>query len=139
MIKKCLVILISITIFSCSTDPETFIPHLEGYWEITEVKKDNKVVKEYTLNTTIDYFEVNDDLSGFRKKVAPNLEGKYIVTQHRSPFALKIEDKALNIYYDVSGVTFKETVKHASEEELVITNEQGFIYTYKPFKQISFE
>ena len=37
-------------------------------------------------------------MTGFRKKVAPSLNGTFTITQHESPFELKIEDQQLHIY-----------------------------------------
>jgi hypothetical protein len=116
-----------------------FIPHLEGYWEINQVKKDGKVVKTYNISTTVDYFKVNDDLTGFRKKVTPSLDGKFTVTDDESPFVLKVENNKLYIYYTVNNITFKESIEHATEEELVITNDEGFKYIYKPFESLNLE
>lgn len=134
--KKLTFILIALFITSCAHNPENYIQHLDGYWEIKQVKKDNKIIKEYTISTSVDFFKVNEDMTGFRKKVAPNLNGKFIVTQHESPFELKIEDNKLNIYYTVNNIDYKETVVSASEEELIITNEEQVIYIYKPYQQI---
>ena len=138
--RKCfLIFLIASSVFNCSNNPESYIEYIEGYWEITDVSKNNKSVKTYTINTSVDYFKVNDDLTGYRKKVAPSLDGKFTVTQHESPFSLKIENNELLIYYTVNNVTFKETIDWASENELIITNADGFKYTYKPFEQLIIE
>jgi len=136
MRKFVLIITVAFSLFSCSKNPESYIQHIEGYWEIADVSKNNKSVKSYTISTSIDYFKLNDDLTGFRKKVAPSLDGKFTVTQHESPFVLKIENNELLIYYTVNNITFKETIDSASENELVITNADGFEYTYKPFEKL---
>ena len=85
----------------------------------------------------VDYFIMTNTYQGFRKKVSPKLDGSYIVTQHDSPFTLKIENNKLNIYYSINNVTFKETIKFASKDALIISNADGFTYIYKPFTQIS--
>lgn len=139
MLKRVAVVFLVIILSSCGQNPEDYVQHLEGYWEIQQVKKDNKIIKAYKISTTVDYFQVNEDRTGFRKKVAPNLEGKFIVTQHESPFELKIEDNRLHIYYMVNNVEFKETVVKASEEELIITNQEQVLYIYKPYQKITIE
>lgn len=139
MLKRVAVIFLVIILSSCGQNPEDYIQHLEGYWEIQQVKKDNQIIKSYKISTTLDYFQVNEDRTGFRKKVAPNLEGKFIVTQHESPFELKIEDNRLHIYYMVNNVEFKETVVKASKEELIITNQEQVLYIYKPYQKITIE
>jgi hypothetical protein len=139
MKKLIFIFLIASNLFSCSENPETYIQYIEGYWEIKDVSKNNKSVKSYSISTSVDFFKVHDDLSGFRKKVAPTLDGKFIVTQHESPFILKVENNQLYINYTVNNVTFKETINYASATELIITNTEGFKYTYKPFESINFE
>jgi hypothetical protein len=139
MLKRVAVVFLIIILSSCGQNPEDYVQHLEGYWEIQQVKKDNQIIKEYKISTTVDYFEVNEDRTGFRKKVAPNLEGKFIVTQHESPFELKIEDNRLHIYNTVNNIEFKETIVKASEEELIITNQEQVLYIYKPYQKITIE
>ena len=139
MKRLLLILVVVLSVLTCSKNPEIFIPHLEGNWEINQVKKEGKVVKTYNISTTVDYFKVNDDLTGFRKKVTPSLDGKFTVTDDESPFVLKIENNKLYIYYTVNNITFKESIEHATEEELVITNDEGFKYIYKPFESLNLE
>lgn len=134
-----LTLMMALFSLSCTKNPESFIPYLEGYWEIKQVEKNGEVVKKYNISTTVDYFKVNDDLSGFRKKVMPSLDGKFTVTDDESPFVLKIVSNKLNIHYTVNNVTFKETIKFASETELIIINDQGFEYHYQPFQSLKLE
>lgn len=139
MRKQIIIFITAFCFLGCTENPDSFIQHIEGYWEITDVTKNNKTVKSYTISTNIDYFKVNNDLTGYRKKVAPTLDGKFTATKHDSPFNLKIENNQLYIYYTVNNVTFKETIEHASETELIISNEEGFKYTYKPFESLDLE
>jgi len=134
-----LILVVALSVLNCIDKPEKHIPHLEGYWEIKQVEKDGKVVKTYTISTAVDYFKVNENLTGFRKKVSPSLDGKFSVTDDESPFVLKVENNKLFIHYTVNNVTFKETIVYATETELVITNEEGFKYTYKPFESLNLE
>ena len=59
--------LICICIMSCSENPETYIEHINGYWEIEEVILSDGTKKEYKFNETIDYIEVNDSLKGLER------------------------------------------------------------------------
>lgn len=125
---------------SCSDNPESYIKHIEGYWEIKHVEKDNKLLKEYNVNASVDYFKVNQEtLTGFRKKVSPTLDGKYIVNGHESPFTLSIIDDSLTIHYTVNGIEYEETIVNASEEKMVISNSEGITYVYRPFTAINIE
>ena len=122
-------------LISCGPEPEVLIEHLDGYWEISHVKKGNQIIREFSTSPIIDYWEVGEDRTGFRKKVMPNLDGKLIITQHRAPFTIKIENGKPVIHYDDNGNTFSETIISASAEELILANEDGMTYTYKPYKQ----
>lgn len=133
------ILIITFLFYSCSNNPEVFVEHIEGYWEIVDVTKANNSIKSYNISTNVDYFKINNDLTGFRKKVKPSLDGTFTITQHESPFQLKIENNNLNIYYTVNNTTFKETIENASETELIITNDEGFKYKYKPFEKLTFE
>ena len=133
------IIVVVFAFSSCTSNPEDKIAFIEGYWEIKEVKKDHKLIKEYNVNLSVDYFEVNDDLTGFRKKVAPTLNGSFTVTQDEAPLTLKIENDSLNIYYNHNDVITKETIIKATKEELIIANSQGFRYIYNPYKSINID
>ena len=137
--KSLFIVLVALTFGICTSSPKDKIDFIEGYWEIKEVKKDNKLIKEYNVNLSVDYFKVNDDLTGFRKKVTPTLNGTFTVTQDQAPFTLKAENDSLNIYYNYNDVITKETVIKATKDELVIVNTQGFCYIYQPYKSINIE
>ena len=136
---KILILLIFITLSSCKENVENYIPHISGYWEIESVKNNNELLKSYTVSTNIDFFIVNEDLSGFRKKVAPTLDGKYNVTDDNIAFNLVNEDNILKIKYSKNDISFEETILNASETKLIITNDAGLVYTYKPYKPINLE
>jgi len=133
------VIISLIILIGCAPNPEQNIEQLNGYWQITQVEKNNKLVKEYTISAAVDYFKIEGDLSGFKKKVMPTFQGTYIVTQHHTPFSLKLENDSLNIYYINDVATIKETILKISKTELIIADANGFIYTYKPSKKIDLQ
>ena len=136
---KSILLPLFIILNGCSGNPEQFIAHIEGYWEIHRVEQNNILLKEYDSNFSIDYFKIDPDGTGFRKKVTPNLKGTFNVSEHSTPFKYKLEHDSLNIYYNDDGIVFKETIKRATETELVITNAEGFKYTYKPFNKIDLQ
>jgi len=140
MKKSLLLLSLTFLLLNCSDNPESYIKHINGYWEIKHVEKDNQLLKEYNISSNVDYFEVNEKtLTGFRKKVTPTLEGKFIINKHESPFTLKIIEKELIISYNVNGNEYQETIKNASKEKMVITNTEGITYVYRPFISINLE
>ncbi|MBT8287012.1 MAG: lipocalin family protein [Bacteroidia bacterium] len=124
---------------SCKADPEHLIAHLPGYWEVTEVKKDGKLIKAFTMSATVDYFELIDENEGFRKKVNPTLDGTYIVSQHQTPFTINIEEGDLWVNYSDNGVEYKERIIEANDKKLRIKNDAGFIYSYKSYEPITLD
>ena len=137
--KKLITFILASLIYSCQTEVTNYIPFIEGYWEIVSVTKDYKKIKEFKISGTIDYFKINPDLSGYRKKVTPRFDGAFEISKDVSDFKLSIEAHQLWINYQVNGVTYREEITQASESSLVISNSDGFIYTYKPYEPLIFD
>ncbi|MGB1392610.1 MAG: lipocalin family protein [Flavobacteriaceae bacterium] len=128
-----------ILLISCKSEVSTFIPFVEGYWEIVNVTKDQKKVKDYKMSGSVDYFKVNADLSGYRKKVTPRFDGTFEISQHISEFTLSIKDNHLWVIYTNNNVTYSEEIVRANNSSLILSNSDGFIYTYKPYEPLIFE
>ena len=135
--KKAVLLLVLIVVLSCSKNPEMFIPHISGYWEIDEVTLSDGTKRDYTYNDTIDYLEVSDTLTGFRKKLKPNLMGNYETSKSVETFSIKIENDSLNIYYSTPYDNWKETVLNDNEDQLlIINNTNKDMYLYKRYQPI---
>ncbi|WP_299336824.1 hypothetical protein [uncultured Psychroserpens sp.] len=125
---------------SCSPDPTTFVTHIEGYWEIDEVTLSDGTKRDYNYNDTIDYIEVTDSLTGFRKKLKPNLTGKFETSKDAESFRIKIENDSLNIYYETPYANWKETVLNANETQLlIINNTNKDVYLYKRYQPLELD
>ncbi|WP_299395324.1 lipocalin family protein [uncultured Gelidibacter sp.] len=137
--KKLLVYSIFFLVMACGKNPESFIPHLNGYWEIDEVTLPDGSKRDYTYNDTVDYLSVTDSLTGFRKKMKPSFDGTYTTSDDAESLKLKIENDSLNVYYTTPYAQWKETVLNATEDALLIVNEQNVRYLYKRFEPITVE
>ncbi len=137
MYKK-IAIVILILICSCKNQSIINISDLNGYWQIVKVEQNNVNLKTYNVNTTIDYFEVNKR-DGFRKKVVPQFNKKYLTSQHHSFFTLKTENDSLHLYYTDTKNPYKETIIILNKTQLVISNTKGFVYTYAPYTPITLD
>lgn len=137
--KQLITLSIFVLLMSCKSDVSTFIPFIEGYWEIVSVTRDQKKVKNYKMSGSIDYFKVNSDLSGYRKKVTPRFDGTFEMSQHRSEFILSIEDSNLWIIYANNEVVYREQIRRANNSSLILSNADGFVYTYKPYEPLIFD
>ncbi|HLV39293.1 hypothetical protein [Xanthomarina sp.] len=138
MNSKYLILILSMLVLSsCSKNPETYIEHLEGYWEIEEVTLPDGTKKKYTYNDTVDYINISDSLVGFRIKLKPGFDGTYETSHDTEQFTIKIENDSLNLYYETPYDTWKETVLLATNEQLKVTNKNKAVFLYKKFTPIN--
>lgn len=106
------------------------IKNLNGYWEIEKVILENGTNKDYSINETIDFFEIKND-SGFRKKVTPQFNGKYLVNDVFEKIKIKIENKNVFVVYKTSYSNWKEEIIELTKEKLVLKNDSNVEYYYK--------
>ena len=138
--KKLILLLLLISVFSCSKNPNEFIPYINGYWEIDEVTLSDGTKRDYNFNDMIDYIEVTDSLSGFRRKLKPNLFGTFETSKSEERFNIKIENDSLNIYYKTPYAEWKETILNANESQLVILNNTNKdVYIYKRYESLDLD
>lgn len=106
------------------------IANLNGYWEIEKVVFSNGSIKEYTYNESYDYFQINDK-SGFRKKVMPQLDGRFLVNNQLEKIKITFEDEKAYINYSTSFAKWKEKIEAISKDKLVIITASKSEYHYK--------
>jgi len=131
--------IICLLILSCSEHQETYIEHLDGYWEIEEVTLNDGTKKQYKFNETIDYIKINDSLKGYRKKLKPGINNTYFTSDNAEAFTIKLENDNLNIYYNTPFTEWKETVLEASPNRLKVINENKDVYLYKRYTPINLD
>lgn len=129
--KRFIFVVAFIVLVSCSKNPKDFLTHINGYWEIDQVIFINGDVKTYKYNESIDYISINDSLKGFRKKLKPGFNSKYITSKDAEGITAKIENDSLNLYYKTSSASWKETVLDVNKNQLKIVNDTETIYVYK--------
>ena len=110
--------------------------HLNGYWEIEKVIFPDGSVKEYSVSTTIDYIEYND-LSGFRKKVQPNLSGTFTTSDDAEFFRIAVKKDTFIMMYTNEFSQWEEVIRSVDNEEMVLVSQEGVAYFYKRFQPIS--
>lgn len=118
-------------LISCQTKiNKTDLKHLSGYWEIDRVVLADNSVREYKGNTTYDYIELVDN-QGFRKKVYPQLTGKFQTNNLQEKFQIIENQEVIEIHYKKENETWKETLTSISENTFSVKNEQNIEYFYK--------
>ena len=130
-LKKVCLVVFAFVVLGCSKDPNTFISHLNGYWEIEEVTLSNGSKKTFTYNDTVDYIEITDSLMGFRTKLKPNLSGTYETSTDKERINVKIENDSLHLMYSTPYANWKETVLNANKNQLLIINTNKDMYLYR--------
>lgn len=124
-------------LMSCnSSSHEETIGNLNGYWQIEQADLPEGISKEFRFSELVDYIEV-DSAAGFRKKVRPQIDGSFITSDDVEIFNVKVENDSINLYYTTPYSEWKETIISSEEDELVVLNRDGIIYTYKRFTPYS--
>jgi len=134
--KQC-VILFFVIMMGCKPEASQYVNFIKGYWEIERVTKDDRTIKEFKISTGIDYFKINNNLSGYRKKLKPNFQGTFETSEDALSFQVKIEHNTLYLEYNDNATTYSEEIIKANASVLVIANAEGFVYYYKPYESLN--
>lgn len=132
MKKTALLLFVTLVLTACGqkvSKEET--QKLNGYWEIEKVLFADGSEKDYKINMTYDFFKIGKDYKGFRKKVTPQLDGKFLADDTAE--AVEITEKGEKIYlnYKTDYATWKEELKSISDDKMVVLNQQNIEYHYK--------
>lgn len=134
---KKVLFLTTLFFFGCKPHPADYVELINGYWEIESVYKNGKLLKEFKISQEIDYFRINNDLSGFRKKLKPNFNGSYTTSKDQLNFKLEIKfNKRLIIVYENNNTIFVEEITKVNKTNLSIKNNKGMVYNYKSYKPL---
>ncbi|WP_405247061.1 hypothetical protein [Cellulophaga sp. Asnod2-G02] len=137
MIKKISTVVFLLLITSCSQKiTEEQLSALNGYWEIEKVTLSDGQKKEYKVNETIDYIEL-DGLKGFRKKVKPTFSGTYITSNDAELFSIYKKEDQFLFTYKTEISEWTETLKSISKDKFSVTSEDNITYFYKRYEPIN--
>tara|TARA_R110000868_G_scaffold14075_15_gene65808 strand:+ start:6990 stop:7409 length:420 start_codon:yes stop_codon:yes gene_type:complete len=135
--KKISIIFLALLSFACSQKvTQEQLNLLNGYWEIEKVTFADGQTKEYTVNESIDYIQING-LKGFRKKVKPTFEGTYITNDDAEFFTLFKKEDTYIIQYKTEVSDWTETLKTISNDNFSVTNSENITYIYKRYEPIN--
>jgi hypothetical protein len=112
------------------------INKLNGYWEIVQAQNPYGKSVVYSINTQIDYFEIEDSL-GFRKKMKPDLNGNYTTSKALEKFTLYTENDSLKLDYTTPYDSWTEVILELNDSLMLVINQNDFLYTYKKFEPIN--
>lgn len=134
MFKK-LSFLVFFILISCKQEvKKADIDLLNGYWEIAKVKLPNGKVKEYTINESIDFFEISEG-KGFRKKVQPQFDGTFQSNDSQESIQLSDSNNRFYLKYKTNFGKWTEQIVTIQDSVLVLKND-SLTYYYKRFKPL---
>lgn len=123
--------------FGCNTKvSKEDIKNLNGYWEITQVTFPNGETKDFTVNPSVDYIEL-DGLKGFRKKMQPKFDGSFTTSNDAEPFEIMEINSVFVFHYKNEMSQWTEAIQSISENKFSVTNQDTLTYTYQRFQPIN--
>jgi hypothetical protein len=126
------IVLFSFFLVGCKQQIQsTDIPKINGYWEIEKVVFDEGEDKEYSANQNYDYFQIDKNNQGIRKKVAPQLDGTFLVNDTYEKVSVRFQDDKTYLDYATPYMKYTEEIISLTAEELVVLNAQKKEYHYK--------
>jgi len=135
--KKIFLLFILFALVSCQSKVEKKdLVFLNGYWEIKKAELPDGSKKDYKVNETIDYISIKD-FKGFRQKVMPQFNGKYLTNGNKEFVTLSEEDKHWYLSYTTAYGKWREEIIQLKDSTLVLKNKDQLIYTYKKYKPFS--
>jgi len=107
------------------------ISKINGYWEIEKVVFDQGKDKEYGINESYDYFQIDKNNKGFRKKVMPQLDGTFIVNDSQEDVKIRFQEDKVFFDYVTPYAKWSEELITISDKKLVFKNAEKKEYHYK--------
>lgn len=114
---------------------EADLVHLNGYWEIENVTFADGSTKAYTINTTVDYIEI-DSLKGYRKKVKPKFDGTYDTSNDAEFFTIEMKGDSFVLQYKNDLSEWMESLTKLSQTNFTVVGEDNTTYHYRRYEPI---
>jgi len=127
-----------IILISCNNKvTQQDIQQLNGYWDIDKVKSVDKKITEYKVNSTIDYYFVNDNNEGFRKKTTLDFSGTYKTNNIKDKIEIEDKDGTFIIKTTTSLDNWEDIIVSLTSEKLVLKNEKGILFYYNKHEKFN--
>ncbi|TRX02830.1 hypothetical protein [Flavobacterium gawalongense] len=107
------------------------VEKLNGYWEIEKVTFEKEKDKDYNINESYDYFKIDKNNKGIRKKVMPQLDGTFLVNDAYENVTIRFKDDKVYIDYSTPFTKWSEELITLTDGELVLLNTEKKEYHYK--------
>ena len=132
MKKTGVILLISLLFVGCKQKvTPADIAKINGYWEIEKVVFDDGNEKQYGMNESFDYFQIDKTNAGIRKKVMPQLDGTFLVNDTFENVKIRFADDQAFLDYSTPYMKWSEEIITLTDKELVVLNTEKKEYHYK--------
>ena len=104
---------------------------LNGYWNIEYITHKNETFYPKGATKLLDFYEVSER-EGVRKKVQPQLDNKFLVTEDLNNFKIIFKDKNCYLSFKTVWDQWQEKIVELNKKKLVLEH-QDKRYHYKRF------
>lgn len=135
--KRILSLVLILFLWSCdeSSVNKDDLHYLNGYWEISEVEFPDGSIKEYGMNTSIDFIQLKED-KGYRKKMKPQFDGSYDTSKDVEDFEISHINETFTLRYKNEFSEWEEKLVQLDSVSFSVINQEGVTYKYKRFEPI---
>jgi len=135
---KYFITILFITLVSCTDQVSQHdIQYLNGYWDIDKVASTGQKITKYGVNNTIDYYFVNEQNKGYRKKATPDFSGTYKTNNIKDKILIENKDGTFIIKTITSLDNWEDIIVTLTPEKLVLKNTEGILFYYKKHKKFN--
>lgn len=118
--------------FSCkNTITSSELDLLNGYWSIDYITHKNETFYPKGATKLLDFYVINDR-EGFRKKIQPQLNNKFLVTKDLNNFKIKFINKNYYLSFQTVWDQWEEKIIKLNQNKLVLEHQEKR-YHYKRF------
>lgn len=126
------ILLVSLLFVGCKQKiTSADVARINGYWEIEKVILDDGNEIKYGVNDTFDYFKIEKNNAGIRKKVMPQLDGTFLVNDTFENVKIRFADDQTFLDYSTPYMKWSEEILTLNDKELVVLNTEKKEYHYK--------
>jgi hypothetical protein len=134
------VLLVALLLVGCKQKiTSADVAKINGYWEIEKVILEDGNEKKYGINESFDYFRIDKNSTGIRKKVMPQLDGTFLVNETFEDVKIRFADDQTFLDYSTPYMKWSEEIMALTDKELVVLNAEKKEYHYKKAGPINLE
>ncbi|MEM7484877.1 MAG: hypothetical protein AAF348_06675 [Bacteroidota bacterium] len=136
--KRIVLVFIVLILWGCTETSisKEDISFLNGYWEIKEVAFPDGNKKNYSVNPSVDFIQL-ENMEGFRKKLQPSFNGTYTASNDAESFKIIRINETFTIQYKKDRNEWEEKLVHLDSMSFSVMNTEGKTYSYKRFQPIA--